>query len=88
MNNSEKLHVVERIQRTAENYLTWTVTFDDPDEWVKPWTAEIPLRHSKVNAIYEYACHEGNYAIVGILAGARAEDAKEAAGATSVSETR
>jgi hypothetical protein len=88
MNNSEKLHVVERIQRTAENYLTWTVTFDDPDEWVKPWTAEIPLRQSKVNAIYEYACHEGNYGIVGILAGARAEDAKEAAGATGASETR
>jgi hypothetical protein len=79
MNNSEKLHVVERFQRTAENYLTWTVTFDDPDEWVKPWTAEIPLRHSD-DALYEYACHEGNYAEQGILAGARAGDAAEAAG--------
>ena len=79
MNNSEKLHVVERIQRTAQNYLTWTVTFDDPDEWVKPWTAEIPLRHSD-DPIFEYACHEGNYAEQGILAGARAADAEEAAG--------
>jgi hypothetical protein len=78
MNNSEKLHVVERIQRTADNYLTWTVTFDDPEEWVKPWTAEIPLRHSD-DAIFEYACHEGNYAMAGILAGARKEDADEAA---------
>jgi hypothetical protein len=79
MNNSEKLHVVERIQRTANNYLTWTVTFDDPGEWVKPWTAEIPLRHTD-DAMFEYACHEGNYAEQGILAGARAEDAKEVAG--------
>jgi hypothetical protein len=78
MNNSEKLHVVERIQRTADNYLTWTVTFDDPGEWVKPWTAEIPLRHSD-DAMFEYACHEGNYSEQGILAGARAADAAEAA---------
>ena len=55
------------------------MTFDDPDTWVKPWTAEIPLRHTD-DAIYEYACHEGNYGMKGILAGARAEDAKEAAG--------
>ena len=78
MNNSEKLHVVERIQRTADKYLTWTVTFDDPGEWVKPWTAEIPLRHSD-DAMFEYACHEGNHSIEGILAGARVMDAKEAA---------
>jgi len=79
MNNSEKLHVVERLQRTAQNYLTWTVTFDDPDTWTKPWTVEIPLRHTD-DALYEYACHEGNYGMAGILAGARQGDAAEAAG--------
>jgi hypothetical protein len=79
MNNSDKLHVIERVQRTAADYITWTVTFDDPGTWVKPWTVEIPLRHTN-DAIYEYACHEGNYGLKGILAGARAEDAKEAAG--------
>jgi hypothetical protein len=87
LNNSGKLHVIERIQRTAQNYLTWTVTFDDPDTWVKPWTVEIPLRHSD-DALYEYACHEGNYGMRGILAGARAEDAKEAAGSSTGSGTR
>ena len=51
MNNSEKLHVIERFQRTAQNYLTWTVTFDDPGEWAKPWTAEIPLRHTRRCAV-------------------------------------
>jgi hypothetical protein len=87
MNNSEKLHVIERFQRTAQNYLTWTVTFDDPDTWVKPWTVEIPLRHSD-DALYEYACHEGNYGLRGILAGARAEDAKEAAAHNTASGSR
>lgn len=80
-------HVVERFQRTAENYVTWTVTYDDPSTWVKPYTVEIPLRHTN-DAMYEYACHEGNYGLKGILAGARAEDAKEAAGATSGSGSR
>ena len=72
-------HVVERFQRTADNYVTWTITYDDPKTYVKPYTEEIPLRHTD-DAIYEYACHEGNYGLTGILAGARAEDAAEAAG--------
>ena len=81
MNNSEKLHVVERFQRTAPDYVTWTVTFEDPDTWVKPWTVEVPLRHTD-DELIEYACHEGNYGMQGILAGARAADAIEAAGRT------
>ncbi|PWU05736.1 MAG: hypothetical protein C5B51_13850 [Terriglobia bacterium] len=81
MNNSEKLHIVERFQRSASDYLTWTVTFEDPDTWVKPWTVEIPLRHTD-DALIEYACHEGNYGMQGILAGARAADAAEASGKT------
>ena len=56
MNNSDKLHVIERFQRTAGDYITWTVTFDDPETWAKPWTVEIPLRHT-TDALYEYACH-------------------------------
>src|SRR5215469_1590745 len=77
MNNSEKLHVIERFQRTAPEYLTWTVTFEDPETWVKPWTVEIPLRHTD-DALIEYACHEGNYGMQGILAGARASAAENA----------
>jgi hypothetical protein len=81
-NNSEKLHVIERFQRTAPNYITYTVTWDDPGEWVKPWTMEVPLRQTK-DALYEYACHEGNYGMRGILAGARAADAADAAAQAS-----
>ena len=77
--NTDKLHIVERLTRTAPEYITWTVTFDDPGVWVKPWTVEIPIRHTD-DALYEYACHEGNYAMGGILAGARAADREEAAG--------
>jgi hypothetical protein len=87
MNNTDKLHVIERFQRTASDYITYTVTFDDPGTWAKPWTVEIPLRHTN-DPVYEYACHEGNYGMAGILAGARAEDAKEAARGSTRSESR
>jgi len=76
---SEKLHVIERFTRTGPESLKYEVTVDDPATWTKPWTVMIPLGHSR-DAIYEYACHEGNLGMLGILKGARAED-KAAAGA-------
>ena len=76
MNASEKLHVIERFARTSPGVLQYQVTIDDPETWTKPWTVMIPLRQSK-DPIYEYACHEGNYGMAGILAGARAEDQKD-----------
>jgi hypothetical protein len=81
MNASDKLHVVERFTRTNPETLQYQVIIDDPATWTKPWTVMIPLRRSS-DAIYEYACHEGNHALVGILAGARAEE-KEAAKAAA-----
>jgi hypothetical protein len=75
--STDKLHIVERFQRTAPDYITWTLTFDDPAVWSRPWTAEIPIRRTD-DPIFEFACHEGNYGLAGILAGARAEDAEEA----------
>jgi hypothetical protein len=71
--STEKLHVVERFTRTSPDTLQWQLTIDDPGAWTKPWTAMIPLRPSK-KAVYEYACHEGNYGLESILAGARRED--------------
>jgi hypothetical protein len=73
MNASSQLHVIERFTRTSPETLQYQVTIDDPATWTKPWTVMIPLRRSS-DAIYEYACHEGNHALVGILAGARAEE--------------
>jgi hypothetical protein len=71
--STEKLHVVERFKRTSADQIQWELTIDDPGAWTKPWTAMIPLRFSK-KAIYEYACHEGNYGLQDILAGARREE--------------
>jgi hypothetical protein len=70
---SENLRVIERFTRTDENTLLYQFTIDDPTTWAKPWSGEIPMK--KVTApLYEYACHEGNYGIAGVLSGARAED--------------
>ena len=71
------LRMVERIRRTDANTLDYRVTFSDPTTWTKPWTVAMPMPKTK-GEIYEYACHEGNYGLKGILAGARIEE-KEAA---------
>ena len=73
----ENLHVVERFTRVSPNRLDYEITLNDPTTWVKPWTLMIPLKHSD-EEVYEYACHEANEAMVGILAGARAQE-KQAA---------
>jgi hypothetical protein len=78
--STEKLHVVERFTRSGPNTLQWQLTIDDPGAWTKPWTAMIPLRPSQ-KAVYEYACHEGNYGLESILAGARREDKADEAAA-------
>ena len=49
------------------------ITLNDPDTWTQPWTVELLLDSSE-DPLFEYACHEGNYAMPGILAGARAEE--------------
>jgi len=64
------LHVVERFRRADANTILYKFTVDDPTAFSKPWTAEVAM--TKLNGpIYEYACHEGNYAMTDILGGAR-----------------
>ena len=72
---SEKLHLIERFARTADNVLMYTFTVEDPTTWAKPWTAEIPWTKTK-GPVYESACHEGNNMIANILRGARVEEAE------------
>lgn len=67
------LHIVERFTRVAPDTLDYQVRVEDPTTWTKPWSALIKLKHSK-DEIYEFACHEGNIGMKGILAGARAEE--------------
>ena len=78
---SDSLRIVERFTRTGPDTLEYAVTVDDPTTWVRPWTASIPLLRSD-DALYEYACHEGNYGMEGILAGHRAQERPAAAGAS------
>ena len=75
---SENLHLVERFTRISPTVLRQEITLTDPDTWTQPWTVEL-LHQSTMDPIFEYACHEGNYAMPGILAGARLEE-REAAG--------
>jgi hypothetical protein len=78
--SSTNMHLIERFTRTDANTLLYEFTVDDPTMWTRPWTAVIPMSKSE-DPIYEYACHEGNYAMASILAGARAAEkaAEEAA---------
>ncbi len=70
---SENLKVTERFTRVADNEILYQFEMDDPDAYSEVWRGELPLRKSD-DAIYEYACHEGNYAMPGILAGARLQE--------------
>jgi hypothetical protein len=71
---TEQLHVTERLTRVSEDTLQYQFTMEDPGTWTRPWTAMIPWKKSN-EKIYEYACHEGNVGLYGILSGARAEEA-------------
>ena len=71
--SSENLHIVERFTRVDANTILYKVTIDDPATFTKSWTLEYPFLATP-GPIYEYACHEGNYAMVDILGGARAEE--------------
>jgi hypothetical protein len=67
---SDDLHIVERFQRISANDILYRVTIEDPQTWTKPFTMEYPFVATP-GPIYEYACHEGNYAMDDILGGAR-----------------
>ena len=70
----EHLQVIERFTRVDPETIQYEVTMTDPTTWTAPWTAMIPLRRS-ADSIFEYACHEGNLGMTGILAGARTQEA-------------
>ena len=73
--STPNVKLTERYTRVSPDFINWEMTVDDPATWTKPYTFMIRLKKAD-GQIYEYACHEGNYAMEGILAGARAEEAK------------
>jgi hypothetical protein len=68
---SRKLHLTERFTRVAVDTLLYEFTVDDPATWTGKWTTQLPMTKTG-DQIFEYACHEGNYAMANILSGARA----------------
>ena len=72
---------VERFTRISPDMIDYRYTITDPTVFTRSWTIEVPLtkRDDKANQIYEAACHEGNYALLGILAGIRAGEKEHAA---------
>ena len=77
----QNLHVVERFRRTDPATIIYQATIDDPTVYTKPWSVEISMA-KRADRIFEYACHEGNYGLLDMLAGARAEEKKAAASAS------
>jgi len=73
---STRLHVVERYRRVSDDTIIWTVTIDDPNVYTEPWTISMPLTQDPEYEMYEYACHEGNWAVRNALSGQRAIDAQ------------
>jgi hypothetical protein len=71
----ETLRLIERFTRVGPDAINYAVTIDDPKTFTKPWTIGVPFKQDKEQTeIFEYACHEGNYAMRNILSGARADD--------------
>jgi hypothetical protein len=70
---SDRLHLVERFTRADAGTLLYDVSIDDPTSFTRPWRVELPMQATD-EAIFEYACHEGNEALLGILRGARFEE--------------
>jgi hypothetical protein len=78
LNATQNLHLVERFTRVAADVLQYDATLNDPATWTRPWTARILFKRTN-EPLLEYACHEGNIGLHGILSGARKQEAAEAA---------
>jgi len=76
---SEYLRLVERFTRMNDRSIQYEVTVHDPKTFTASWTVAFPITHESGYQIFEYACHEGNYAMSNILSAACAEEKAEAA---------
>ncbi|THD65048.1 hypothetical protein [Phenylobacterium sp.] len=75
---SDKAHITERFTRNGPDEIAYGFTVDDPGVYARPWRGEMVFRKAK-GLMYEFACHEGNYALPGILAGGQKQQAEAAA---------
>ena len=75
--NSEALVLTERFTPISANAMQYEVTIDDPKTWTAPWKVSFPLKRDQDYQMFEYACHEGNYAMRNTLSGSRADEGKK-----------
>ena len=73
--SGETLHLVERFSRIDADTLLYEYTVDDPATFTRPFTVALPMKRG--SEMFEYACHEGNYGMMNLLSGARAEELAE-----------
>lgn len=78
-NPSERAKITERLTRVGPNTINYEFTVDDPGTFTRPFSGQVPFNRQP-GQVYEYACHEGNYALANVLSGARAEE-RRASGA-------
>jgi hypothetical protein len=83
---SENMRVTERFTRVADNAILYRFTIDDEATWARSWTAEMPMQKTE-GPLFEFACHETNYGIANILAGARADEKRAAEAAAAGGKT-
>jgi hypothetical protein len=72
---SERLRTVERFRPVSRDLIEWSITLDDASTWERPWTFGMQLTRDESQPVLEYACHEGNDGLRGMLSAARAEEA-------------
>jgi hypothetical protein len=77
--HSEALVITERFTLTGADTLQYQVTLDDPQTWTRPWTISFPWKRDPNYHVFEYGCHEGNYAMRNLLSAARAEEQAQSA---------
>jgi hypothetical protein len=75
--SADTLRLVERFRRVARDRIEWSVTVDDPATWTRAWTFSMPLTMNDREPVFEFACHEGNYAVPNILSAARSEESDQ-----------
>ncbi|MFB3106110.1 MAG: hypothetical protein ACE1ZA_14495, partial [Pseudomonadales bacterium] len=68
--SSKDTHLIERFTRIDPDTVAYEFTIEDPNNYTRPWTAVIPFRRTD-GPLFEYACHEGNYALGAVMKGAR-----------------
>jgi hypothetical protein len=73
--SSDRMTIIERFTMLDRNTLQYTATIDDPGTWTRPWTLSFPWKREPVYGMFEYACHEGNYAMRNMLSASRVAEA-------------